>query len=46
MIGEPVMLMGDHELRLIYNVANAKLSNVGAPQQEPAIQVHWTSSSL
>ena len=37
MIGEPAMLMTDRELRLIYNGANAKPSNIGTLQQDPTI---------
>ena len=37
MIGEPAMLMGDRELRLIYNGPNAKPSNIGVLQQDPTI---------
>ena len=38
MIGEPAMLMGDRELRLIYTGMNPKPTNVGTLQQDPSIQ--------
>jgi DNA helicase HerA-like ATPase len=37
MIGEPAVLMGDRELRLIYNGFNAKPSHVGVLQQDRTI---------
>jgi DNA helicase HerA-like ATPase len=41
MIGEPAMLMGDRELRLIYNGANAVTTpNVGVLQQDQSIPAH------
>ena len=38
MIGEPAMLMADRDLRLIYQGANGRPSNVGVLQQDPTIQ--------
>jgi len=38
MIGEPAMLMGDRELRLIYTGTHTKPSNVGVLQQDASIQ--------
>jgi DNA helicase HerA-like ATPase len=38
MIGEPAMLMGDRELRLIYTGMHTRPSNIGALQQDPSIQ--------
>ena len=41
MIGEPAMLMGDRELRLIYNGgATVTTADVGVLQQDPSIPAH------
>ena len=40
MIGEPAMLMGERELRLIYNGAATTTSNVGVLQQDQSIPAH------
>jgi DNA helicase HerA-like ATPase len=40
MIGEPAVLMGDRELRLIYNGTTTATSNIGVLQQDQTIPAH------